>query len=104
VRKVIQAQKEPMAWEEDVKKLKTPVLLIAGDADGFTLEHMVSFFRLLGGGVMGDMGKPLPASRLAVLPATSHTSVITQADLLVELIDPFLKGETPKGMFQTGGH
>jgi hypothetical protein len=57
-------------------------------------------FRLLGGGVMGDMGKPLPASRLAVMPATSHTAFINQPDLLHALIEPFLKGETPKGMFE----
>ena len=49
---------------------------------------------------MGDMGKPLPASRLAILPATSHTAVITQPDLLHALIEPFLKGVTPKGMFE----
>ena len=49
---------------------------------------------------MGDMGKPLAASRLAILPATSHTAVITQPDLLLALIEPFLRGETPKGMFQ----
>jgi len=98
-RKLIQLEKEPMAWEAEVKKLKTPVLLISGDADVTTLEHTVSFFRLLGGGEAGDMGKPLSASRLAVLPATSHTSVITQPDLLLAFIEPFLKGETPKGMF-----
>jgi hypothetical protein len=57
-------------------------------------------FRLLGGGVMGDMGNPLPESRLAVLPATSHTAVITQTDLLLAFIEPFLKGETPKGFFE----
>jgi pimeloyl-ACP methyl ester carboxylesterase len=79
--------------------MKTPVLIIAGDADVATLEHYVAMFRLLGGGVMGDMGKPLPASRLAILPATSHTAVITQVDLLHALIEPFLKGETPKSMF-----
>ncbi|WP_309083192.1 alpha/beta hydrolase [Chelativorans sp.] len=100
VEKLIQLEKEPMAWGEDVKALKTPVLIIAGDADVATLEHNVAMFRLLGGGGMGDMGKPLPASRLAVLPATSHTAVIGQTDLLVGLIEPFLKGETPKGMFQ----
>jgi pimeloyl-ACP methyl ester carboxylesterase len=98
-RKVIQLEKEPMAWEADVKKLKTPVLVIAGDADVATLEHTVSLFRLLGGGEAGDMGKPLSASRLAVLPATSHTAVIMQPDLLLAFIEPFLKGETPKGMF-----
>ena len=98
-RKLIQLEKEPMAWEADVRKLKTPVLIISGDADVATLEHTVSLFRILGGGEMGDMGKPLPAARLAVLPATSHTSVITQPDLLIAFIEPFLKGETPKGMF-----
>ncbi|HEY9345621.1 MAG TPA: alpha/beta hydrolase [Inquilinus sp.] len=100
VRKLIALEKEPMAWEAEVKALKTPVLIITGDADVATLEHSVALFRLLGGGGMGDMGQPLPASRLAVLPATSHTAVIGQTDLLVAVIEPFLKGETPKGMFE----
>jgi pimeloyl-ACP methyl ester carboxylesterase len=98
--KLIQLEKEPMAWEADVKALKLPVLIITGDADVVTLEHSVALFRLLGGGIMGDMGQPLPASRLAVLPATSHTAVITQPAPLHALIEPFLKGETPKGMFE----
>lgn len=98
-RKLIALEKEPMAWGEQVKGIKIPVLIIAGDADVATLEHSVSLFRLLGGGVMGDMGKPLPASRLAILPATAHTAVITQTDLLHALIEPFLKGITPKSLF-----
>jgi len=100
VEKLIALEKEPMAWEDDVEALKTPVLIITGDADVATLEHSVAMFRLLGGGVMGDMGQPLPASRLAVMPATSHTAIITQPDLLHAFIEPFLKGETPKGMFE----
>ena len=100
VEKLIALEKEPMAWEAGVKTLKTPMLIVTGDADVATLEHSVALFRLLGGGSMGDMGKPLPASRLAVLPATSHTAVITQPDLLHAFIEPFLAGETPKGMFQ----
>jgi len=98
-RKVIALQKEPMAWTADVKDITSPVLIIAGDADGVTLEHVVAMFHLLGGGVMGDVGKPLSASRLAILPATSHTAIITQSDLLIAFIEPFLKGTTPKGMF-----
>src|SRR5690606_40943864 len=66
VEKLIALEHEPMAWGEDVKALKTPVLIIAGDADVATLEHTVSMFRLLGGGGMGDMGVPLPTSRLAI--------------------------------------
>jgi hypothetical protein len=46
------------------------------------------------------MGKPLPDSRLAIMPATSHTAVITQTDLLIAFIEPFLKGEMPKGFFE----
>lgn len=98
--KMIALEHEPMAWEEDVKKLKTPMLIIAGDADVATLEHTIAMFRLLGGGVMGDMGNPLPESRLAILPATSHTAVINQTDLLIGFIEPFLRGETPKGFFE----
>ncbi|MEZ5810527.1 MAG: alpha/beta hydrolase [Rhizobiaceae bacterium] len=99
VEKLIALEHEPMAWGEDVAALKTPVLIIAGDADVSTLEHSVAMFRLLGGGGMGDMGKPLPASRLAILPATSHTAVIGQVDLMMAFIGPFLAGKAPKGWF-----
>jgi hypothetical protein len=34
------------------------------------------------------------------MPATSHTAVITQVDMLHSFIEPFLKGETAKGMFE----
>ena len=102
-KKLIALEHEPMAWEKDVKAMKTPVLIITGDADVATLEHSVALFRLLGGGEMGDMGKPLAASRLAVMPATSHTAVITQTELLHAFIEPFLKGETPKGFFENPG-
>ena len=100
VEKLIALEHEPMEWEEEVRNLEAPVLLIAGDADVVTLEHTVAMFRLLGGGAMGDMGQPLPASRLAILPATSHTAVIGQVNLLMGLVEPFLQGETPKGMFE----
>jgi pimeloyl-ACP methyl ester carboxylesterase len=100
IEKLIQLEKEPMAWEAEVNALKMPVLIIAGDADVSTLDHNVALFKLLGGGAMGDMGTPLAASRLAIMPATSHTAVITQVAMLHGFIEPFLKGETPKGMFE----
>ena len=99
VERMIALEHEPLAWGDEVETLEAPVLIIAGDSDMMTLEHVVSLYRLLGGGYLGDMGKPLPASRLAILPATSHTAVINQTDLLLGFIEPFLAGETPKGMF-----
>lgn len=100
VAKLIQLEHEPLDWEAEIEALDAPVLIIAGDADVVTLEHSVALFRLLGGGVMGDMGEPLPESRFAILPATSHTAVIDQVDVLHAFIEPFLNGETPKGMFE----
>ena len=99
-RKLIALEHEPMAWEAEVDALTLPVLIITGDADVATLEHSVAMFRLLGGGVMGDMGQPLPASRLAVLPGSSHTSLITQVDVLEIFIEQFLRGEFPKGAWE----
>jgi hypothetical protein len=45
---------------------------------------------------MGDMGAPLPTARLAILPASSHTAVIGQVELLQGVIEPFLNDETPQ--------
>jgi len=100
VEKLIALEHQPLAWADDIRGIDSPVLVITGDADFTTLEHSVELFHLLGGGVMGDMGEPLPASRLAVLPATSHTAIIGQVDLLLSVIEPFLAGETPAGFFQ----
>ena len=102
VEKLIALEHEPLAWGEDVAALETPVLIVTGDADYVTLEHSVALFRLLGGGVMGDMGKPLPASRLAVMPATSHTAVITQPDLLHRFHRALPEGRDAEGDVRVG--
>ncbi|MBI1403288.1 MAG: alpha/beta fold hydrolase [Porphyrobacter sp.] len=99
VDKLIALDHTPMHWEEQVKALDMPILIITGDADVVTLEHSVALLRLLGGGGMVDMGQPLPRAHLAVLPATSHTAIIHQPQLLAEVIEPFLHDSHPKGMF-----
>jgi hypothetical protein len=73
-----------------------------GDGDGVRLEHVVKFFGLLGGAKGdGDMGG-LPASALAVLPATTHVGwaapyhgIITRTQLLVPIFTEFL--DAPMG-------
>ncbi|HEY3227699.1 MAG TPA: alpha/beta hydrolase, partial [Roseiflexaceae bacterium] len=67
---------------EAVAAIKAPTLLIFGDSDLVRPEHAVEMFRLLGGGVFGDMPPGLPASQLAVLPGTSHVTVVDRANLL----------------------
>jgi hypothetical protein len=46
-------------------------------------------FRLLGGGVFGDVAG-MPRSRLAVLPGTTHITVVHRAAWLVSMIEEFL--------------
>jgi hypothetical protein len=46
-------------------------------------------FRLLGGGVFGDMPPGLPNSQLAILPGTSHVTLIDRAKLLLSMIPTF---------------
>jgi len=63
---------------EDIEALEAPTLVILGDSDLARPEHAVEMFRLLGGGVFGDMPPGLPASQLAVLPGTSHVSIVSE--------------------------
>jgi hypothetical protein len=65
-----------------------------GDSDAIRLEHAVEFFRLLGGGHMGDMVGP-PESRLAVLPGTTHFippgfGMLDRAEWLLPMARAFL--------------
>jgi pimeloyl-ACP methyl ester carboxylesterase len=74
-----------------IAALGVPTLLIIGDADVVTPEHSVEMFRLLGGGVLGDVVE-LPPAQLAVLPGTSHVSLLDRVDWLSSMIITFLTG------------
>lgn len=100
VEKLKQLDMEPFAWpSEDIRAIEAPTLLIIGDSDGTRPEHAVEMFRLLGGGVFGDIAG-LPSSQLAVLPGTSHfippgSGVLDRADWLLSMIPPFLDAPMP---------
>jgi pimeloyl-ACP methyl ester carboxylesterase len=79
---------------ETIQAIAAPTLLIIGDADIIRPEHAVEMFRLLGGGVAGDMAG-LPRSQLAILPGTTHVTVVQRADLLLAMIPPFLDAPLP---------
>ena len=76
------------------QNIKAPVLLIMGDSDIFQPEHAVEMFRLLGGGVIGDL-VGLPRSQLAILPGTTHVTTVSRDDLLIPMIVPFLDAPMP---------
>jgi pimeloyl-ACP methyl ester carboxylesterase len=79
--------------DEEIAAIKQPVLIIAGDSDLPTIEHLARLFRLVGGGVFGDTPAGLPRSQLAILPGTSHITSVYRPDLLLPIIPAFLDRE-----------
>ncbi len=78
-------------WTEGIKGISAPTLLVFADADSIRPEHMVAFWKLLGGGQRdaGFDGSQRPASQLAILPGTTHYNLI-QSPLLTEVATAFL--------------
>jgi pimeloyl-ACP methyl ester carboxylesterase len=81
---------------EDIRGIKSPTLIIIGDSDLIRPEHAVEMFRLLGGGIFGDTPAGLPNSQLAILPGTSHVSIVNRAELLIPMITSFLDAPMPQ--------
>jgi pimeloyl-ACP methyl ester carboxylesterase len=79
---------------EAIRAIKAPTLLVIGDSDIVRPEHAVELFRLLGGGVAGDL-TGLPRSQLAVLPGTTHMTLMERASWLVSMVTLFLDTPAP---------
>jgi pimeloyl-ACP methyl ester carboxylesterase len=82
-------------WSEEVKKLQMPVMLIYGDSDMIRLDHVVTFYNLLGGGLK-DAGwnrEHIAKNRLAILPDLTHYELFFQPILATTAL-PFLNGKS----------
>lgn len=69
---------EDYDWSADVKKLNMPVMIIFGDSDMYRPEHMIEFYKLLGGGQRdpGWTGEHMSKNRLAILPGLTHYNIV----------------------------
>ncbi len=74
---------------DKLKATTAPMFFIHGDADGIRLEHVAEMFRLKGGEIHGDM-KPRSASRLAILPNTTHVTLMQRMAVIVPMVNDFL--------------
>ena len=80
----------------DVAAIVAPTLVVIGDSDVVRPEHALGLFRLLGGGVPADLTGSLPSSQLAVLPGTTHRSIVVErGDGLLAAIEDFLTAPMP---------
>jgi pimeloyl-ACP methyl ester carboxylesterase len=95
ISKITQMDQDLPEWPpEAIQSLAAPVLLIIGDSDIVRPEHAVETFRLLGGGVIGDL-VGLPRSRLAILPGTTHITLVDRGDWLASMLAEFLDAPEP---------
>jgi len=85
--------------DDEVRAIPAPTMVIVGDADGVTLEHAVTMFRLRGGGDEAAAATGLledsPAARLVILPATSHLGIAGQVDVVTPMVNAFLDDVPP---------
>jgi len=77
------------------KATKAPMFFIHGDADGIRLNHIAEMYRLKGGDLHGDM-QPHPASRLAILPNTTHVTLMSRMSTIVPMVNDFLDAKPAK--------
>ena len=80
---------------DKLKATKAPMFFIHGDADGIRLDHIAEMYRLKGGDIHGDM-HPRPESRLAILPDTTHVTLMNRMATIVPMINDFLDAKPVK--------
>lgn len=77
--KVSAAAHAPLPWTaDDLRGLRAPTLLLVGDRDFVRVEHAAEMQRLI------------PEARLAVLPATTHMTLMRRTSLVLPLLAEFL--------------
>src|ERR1700723_1716950 len=90
-RKVGDLTKRNFDWSADVAKLQARTLLVFADADCIRPEHMVEFWKALGGGQRdaGSDGSLRPANQFAIVSNTTHYTLAVEP-MLPEIVERFL--------------
>lgn len=98
LQKMGEAMAKDFDFSNDIRKIKAPTLIIAGDADIFPPAHAVEMYGLLGGGQRdgGWDGSGRGLNRLAILPGLTHYAIFADPALANTAI-PFLDGTAPVG-------
>lgn len=77
-------------WSDAISHLTTPTRLVFADADAIRPEHVVEFYRRLGGGQRdaGQDGAGRSPNRLAIIPGTTHYNVLA-SELAMRVVTDF---------------
>lgn len=95
--KIGEMQRRDYDWSREVAAISAPTLLVFADADAVRPDHVVEFYRLLGGGLRdaGLDGAGRSPSQLAVLPGLTHYN-LGASPALAAVVPPFLDAPTPR--------
>jgi pimeloyl-ACP methyl ester carboxylesterase len=93
-RKVGDLANRPFDMSADVAKVRARTLLVFADADGIRPEHMVEFWKALGGGQRdaGIDGSLRPAHQFAIVPNSTHYTLAVDP-MLPGIVERFLASE-----------
>jgi pimeloyl-ACP methyl ester carboxylesterase len=77
-RKMGELQCRDYDWTPQAGAIAAPTMLVYADADAVTLEHIVEFYKALGGGQRdaGLDGSLRAAARLAIVPGATHYDLL----------------------------
>jgi pimeloyl-ACP methyl ester carboxylesterase len=94
--KLADALRQEYDWSDDIEKIRTPSLVVAGDADSIRPSHLAQFFEHLGGGRSdgGWDGAGISRARLAILPGVTHYNILS-SPLLIPIVLEFLGAPAP---------
>jgi len=96
VKRLLATQLKPSDIGADkLKATEAPMFFIHGDADGVRLDHIAEMFRLKGGEIHGDMRRR-SESRLAILPNTTHVTLMQRMPIIVPMVNDFLDAKPEK--------
>jgi pimeloyl-ACP methyl ester carboxylesterase len=96
VKHVLAGASKPYDFGADkLKATKAPFLFIHGDADGVRLDHIAEMFRLKGEEIYGDL-RPRSESRLAILPNTTHVTLMEKSNAIIPMVNDFLDAKPQK--------
>lgn len=84
-------------WSKDVAAIKFPTMIVFADADAVRMAHIMEFFALFGGGQRdaGMGGSYRPIAQLAVLPGTTHYTILSSPSLAA-FVTKFLDESVPE--------
>jgi pimeloyl-ACP methyl ester carboxylesterase len=92
-RKTSEFQQKPYDLTDQVRSLSIDTLLVFADEDAISPDHIVRFWKALGGG-KGEAGLNGPQrarSQLAIMPNTNH-STVAGCPIFVDTVRNFMSG------------